>query len=147
MMQPSIGSAETEAGEARTASTIEVHARRIHGAALYGILGATLVGCLLRIVMARGDLWLDEAWSLKLVTGISSPWAVFWGISHDNNHFLNSLWLAWLGPEAPAWTYRVPSVVFGTLAIPLAAAIGWRRGQASAVVSAWFVALSMPLLR
>ena len=146
MMQPSIGSAETEAGEARRASTIEVHARRIHGAALYGILGATLVGCLLRIVMARGDLWLDEAWSLKLVTGISSPWAVFWGISHDNNHFLNSLWLAWLGPEAPAWTYRVPSVVFGTLAIPLAAAIGWRRGQASAVVSAWFVALSMPLV-
>ncbi len=39
---------------------------------------ATLVGCLLRIVMAQGDLWLDEAWSLKLVSGISTPWAVFW---------------------------------------------------------------------
>ena len=119
---------------------------RVHGAALCGIVGATLVGCLLRIVMAQGDLWLDEAWSLKLVAGISSPWAVFWEISHDNNHFLNSLWLSWLGPEAPAWAYRFPSVAFGTLAVPLAAAIGWRRGRAGAIVAAWFVALSMPLV-
>ena len=80
--------------------------------------------------MAQGDLWLDEAWSLKLVADISSPWAVFWAISHDNNHFLNSFWLSWLGPEAPAWAYRLPSVVFGTLAVPLAAWIGWRRGRA-----------------
>ena len=145
-MQTDLRLASAGASEARTASGVNVCMRRIHGAALCGIVAATVVGCLLRIVMAQGDLWLDEAWSLKLVAGISSPWAVFWEISHDNNHFLNSFWLSWLGPEAPAWAYRVPSVVFGTLAIPIAAGIGWRRGRVGAVVAAWFVALSMPLV-
>ena len=145
-MQSGIGLAGAGVGEAATVLEIDVRTRRLHAAALWGIVAATVAGSLLRIVMAQGDLWLDEAWSLKLVAGISSPWAVFWEISHDNNHFLNSFWLSWLGPEAPAWAYRMPSVVFGTLAIPLAAGIGWRRGRAGAVVAAWFVALSMPLV-
>ena len=146
-MQSDIGLDSAGANEARTPlSGFDRSQKRVHGAALCGIAVATLVGCLLRIVMAQGDLWLDEAWSLKLVAGLSSPWAVFWAISHDNNHFLNSLWLSWLGPEEPAWAYRVPSMVFGTLAMPMAAVIGWRRGEAGAVVAAWFVALSMPLV-
>ena len=146
-MQRDMGLDSAGASEAGTApSGSDLFQKRVHGVALYGIMVATLVGCLLRIVMAQGDLWLDEAWSLKLVAGISSPWAVFWEISHDNNHFLNSLWLSWLGPDEPAWAYRVPSLVFGTLAIPVAAVIGWRRGRAGAVVAAWFAALSMPLV-
>ena len=147
MVQLKTGFDGAQSGGLSTPSSAPVGGTRcIPRGALCGIAAATLVGSLLRIMMARGDLWLDEAWSLKLVAGISSPWAVFWEISHDNNHFLNSLWLAWLGPDEPAWAYRIPALVLGTLAIPLAAVIGWRRGRAGAVVAAWFVALSMPLV-
>ena len=146
-MQRDMGLDSAGASEAGTApSGSDLFQKRVRGAALCGIALATLVGCLLRIVMAQGDLWLDEAWSLKLVAGISSPWAVFWEISHDNNHFLNSLWLAWLGPDEPAWAYRLPALAFGTSAIPLAAVIGWRSGRMGGLVAAWLAALSMPLV-
>ena len=81
-----------------------------------------LVGFWLRLHGARGDLWLDEVWSLALVARIHSVGAVFWGINHDNNHFLNSIWLYWVGPDASVLTYRLPAILLGTAGIPAA---GW----------------------
>lgn len=107
---------------------------------------AVAAGAGLRIAAARGDLWLDEIWSLKLVGGLRSPDAVFWGISHDNNHFLNSLWMYVLGQDAPAWAYRAPAVLLGTLSVAVAARIGRRRGRATGVATAWLAAAASPLV-
>jgi len=46
----------------------------------------TLVGFLLRVLAARGELWLDEIWSLTLLEEISSWHEVFWKIPNVNNH-------------------------------------------------------------
>lgn len=100
----------------------------------------------LRIAGARGDLWLDEIWSLLLVADLSHPLEVFWRISHDNNHFLNSLWLAIVGPEAPAWLDRLPSALLGTATVLAAARLGWRRGQVAGVLTAFAFAVCYPMV-
>ena len=53
---------------------------------LFGAL-VTMLGCGLRIVGARGDLWLDEVHTLMLIQSIHRADEVFWHINHDNNHF------------------------------------------------------------
>src|SRR5208283_5094387 len=60
-----------------------------------GLVVAALVaaGLAVRLWCARGPLWLDEIWSIENLAPLTRFWQVFWGISHDNNHFLNSLWL------------------------------------------------------
>lgn len=66
-------------------------------------------------------------------------------ISHDNHHHLNSLWLQTVGIPAPTWLMRLLSVVTGTLAVPVAAAIARPRGAMSALVTALLFAVS-PIL-
>lgn len=110
------------------------------------IVGAVIGGALLRIAMAQGDLWLDEVWSLTLVQPLTSAVDVFTGLSHDNNHFLNSLWLFWLGPDRAPWAYRVPAVALGALSVVLAAWVVWPRSPAGAAAAAVFTATSMPLV-
>ncbi len=106
----------------------------------------TLAGFGLRIAAAQGDLWLDEIWSLNLVAGIRSAGGVFWDISHDNNHYLNSLWLYLAGPDRSALVYRAPAVLFGTLSILMAARIGFRRSPATAVAAAGLTACAFPFV-
>lgn len=114
---------------------------------LWSAVGAfTLLGLSLRIAAARGDLWLDEIWSLELVGRLRSAGAVFWGISHDNNHYLNSLWLYLMGPGQPPLIYRLPAVVLGTASIPAAAWIGLRRNPATAILAAGLAAVAFPLV-
>ena len=58
------------------------------------IVGAIFLGGLaLRLVCSGGPLWPDEIWSLRNIEPLQHFWQVFWGISHDNNHVANSLWL------------------------------------------------------
>jgi hypothetical protein len=49
-----------------------------------------VIGTGLRLAGTRGDLWLDEIWTLVLLQPISWVGQIFWGINNDNNHFLNS---------------------------------------------------------
>ena len=110
------------------------------------VLGATLLGCLLRAAASTGDLGLDEAWSLRLVAQVHSLGAVFWGISHDNNHLLNSAWLYVAGQDRPVWLYRLPAVVCGTLTVPALARLCWRRSPAAGVIAAVIGAVALPLV-
>jgi hypothetical protein len=80
-----------------------------------------------RILGALNDLWLDEISSLRLVQMISSPLAVFTGIHHDNNQYLNSLCLYFFGPHGNWPGYRIPSLVAGIGTVALAWLIGRRR--------------------
>lgn len=110
------------------------------------IAAATLLGFLLRLACIRGDLGLDEAWSLKLVARLHAIGGVFWGLSHDNNHFLNSAWLYIVGQNRPAWLYRLPALVLGTLTVPAMARWLGRTSAPAGVAGALLAAVSLPLV-
>jgi hypothetical protein len=113
---------------------------------LWIAIGAiTLLGLALRIAAAQGALWLDEAWSAVTAHDVGTPLGVFLQINHDNNHHLNTLWLQLVGLDAAPWLQRGLSIVTGTAAIAVAAAIGARLGKAAAVCMALLLAVS-PLL-
>ncbi|MDE2577985.1 MAG: glycosyltransferase family 39 protein [Hyphomicrobiales bacterium] len=96
----------------------------------------TAAGILVRVAAARGDLWLDEIWSLQTLEKLSRADEIFYGVSQDNNHFLNSLWLWCVGPQPAPLVARILSVALGAAAIPLAAEIARRAGGAAAGVCA-----------
>ncbi len=102
----------------------------------------TLAGLALRILAARGGLWTDEAWSAVYAAGAGDALGVFLRINHDNNHHLNSLWLQLVGLDAEPMLARALSILAGTLAIPLAALIGARRGAAEAIAVAALFAVA-----
>ena len=110
------------------------------------IAAATVLGFLLRLACIGGDLGLDEAWSLKLVAPLHAIGGVFWGLSHDNNHFLNSAWLYLMGQNRPAWLYRLPALVLGTLSVPAMARWLGRSGAPAGVAGALLAAVSLPLV-
>lgn len=91
----------------------------------------------MRIEGALNDLWLDEIWSVWLVRPIKSSVQVFTKIHHDNNHYLNSLWLYWTGFHGNWPGYRFPSIVAGVGSIVLAGLISRRRSAHAA----WFAML------
>ncbi len=117
--------------------------------ALALLAGIVAVAAVLRAVSAQGGLWLDEIWSLDniaLARAAPSPghWlALFF---HDNTHALNTLYMAAIGPDAPALAYRGLAIVSGTASVAVAAAIGWRRSPLEGLISAAMVAVSYPLV-
>ncbi|HEU4959511.1 MAG TPA: glycosyltransferase family 39 protein [Sphingomonas sp.] len=109
------------------------------------VAALTLVGLAVRLFAARGALWLDEAWSAMFAKEAATPAGVFFRVNHDNNHFLNTLWLQLVGPGAWPIAQRALSIACGTAAIPLAAAFARRRGTAAALIAALGFAVS-PIL-
>jgi hypothetical protein len=92
---------------------------------------ALLSGCfgvLLRFFAARGELWLDELWSVLLTRTMETPVDVL-SVKHDNNHLLNSLWMWMCGATAPPWLLRFPSLLFAAAAITLLCVECVRRKQ------------------
>jgi len=76
-----------------------------------------VVGIGLRLIGTHDDLWLDEIWTLHLLEPVTSVGQIIWGINHDNNHFLNSIYLYLVGPDASPVVQRALSVVLGTAAV------------------------------
>lgn len=106
-------------------------------------LGAVLLlGLTLRLAGSTGELWLDEFWSLMLVTHLSSASQVFTGIHFENNHYLISLWMWICGADKDWWVYRVPSIFAGMAAALAAIRIGLRKLRATAFVAGLLVSLS-----
>jgi uncharacterized membrane protein len=98
-----------------------------------------------RVALARGDLWLDEIWSLSLARHITRPWQVLTGIHHDNNHPLNTLALfvtvKTIGAHAASLLYRVLPLVTGIATVAL---LFWTERQTKddeAPLRAWVAAL------
>ena len=111
---------------------------------ILGLLVA--LGLALRVACARGDLWLDEIWTLKLVEPLRSGFEVFWNISNDNNHFLNSLWMYELGQNGPPWLYRLPSILCGGVSVAVAGRIGFRTSPAAGLIAGLLVAVAFPFV-
>lgn len=80
--------------------------------------GLVAAGALLRFQAALTDPGFDEIWSGLLAHNAGgSAWNVLWGLRHDNNHPLNTLWLLVVGWRADWLACRAPAIVFGVIAI------------------------------
>jgi Dolichyl-phosphate-mannose-protein mannosyltransferase len=95
-----------------------------------GIIAVTL-----RIRAAFNDLWMDEIWSIELVRELHSALGVFTQTHHDNNHYLNSLFIYFFGQRGNWLGYRIPSIIAGVGAVVLAWFIGRRQDKATAFFS------------
>jgi len=92
-----------------------------------------IVAAALRLFFATGDLWLDEVWSIINVSRVSSFYGIFTSINSYNNHFLNSIFIYLLGPDAPMISYRIPALAGGILALVFLDGIARRQGFLDAV--------------
>lgn len=101
---------------------------------LFVLGGLMAAGFLLRLAATSNDLWLDEVWSLWMISNeVRTPLDLVRGeMRHDNNHLLNSAWLYLLGPHQRPTIYRLPSVLAGTAGIGMAWLLGRLRGVGSA---------------
>lgn len=110
------------------------------------ILLIVVVGLGLRVLGARGDLWLDEIWSLALLKPLTSIDQIFWRINHDNNHFLNSIYLYLVGPDASPLIQRGLSVALGVATIVVAAMTAAARGRWTMIATSLLFAVSYPMV-
>jgi hypothetical protein len=95
-----------------------------------------------RICGARGDLWLDEIGSLQMAGRISSPLGVFTQLHHDNNHYLNTLFLYYVGPHGNSLAYRSLSILAGVGTVAMAWLIGRRRSAVAGLLTMLLTAFS-----
>lgn len=103
------------------------------------VLLVLAAGALLRTACLSAELWLDELWSWQLARGAGGVAGVF-ALKHDNNHHLNSLWLAQL-PAGSSWPlFRLHTLAAGLGSIVLAARLGRRFGAADGLFAALLVA-------
>lgn len=118
------------------------------GTGWYVDLGLVVVlAAVIRVWAAQDELWLDEIWSLlAFVRGDHSPLDTFTQ-HHDNNHYLNTLWMFVVGPNSRHWVwYRLPSIVAGVATVVLAARLALRWGRRESFLTAVLAAASYVLI-
>ena len=118
---------------------------------------AALIACLavfglLRLAASTGDFYIDEIWSFYFSRQIDSPLGAF-GLNHDNNHILNTLYLYIVGGEPfflggrPTFIpHRLFSVISGVVSLFLVWKIASRRGRVEAFTALILAGLSYPLV-
>ncbi len=100
----------------------------------------------MRVRAAMNDLWMDEIWSLELVRELHSPLGVFTQTHHDNNHYLNSLFIYFFGQRGNWPGYRIPAVIAGFGTIVLAWLIGARQDKRTAFFCMFLVSFSYVMI-
>jgi hypothetical protein len=101
-----------------------------------------IIAVAIRVRAAFNDLWMDEIWSVELMRELHSALGVFTQTHHDNNHYLNSLFIYFLGQRGNWPGYRILSELAGIGTIVLAWFIGARRGRWTAFFSMFLVSFS-----
>lgn len=94
-----------------------------------------------RIPALFDDPWFDEVWSWGFARSVDGVGAIF-RLAHDNNHYLNTLFIRLLGEQTHWWPYRLLSLVTGLAAIPVAMRIAARDGRPAAVATGLLFAFS-----
>ena len=105
-----------------------------------------LVSSILILCAARGDLWLDEIWSIAIAESARTPWEIVSVYKHDNNHVLNTLYLYFLGTQSHLIVYRLLSVLSGILSIAVMATIARKWGRLESILVILFAGISYPLI-
>lgn len=134
------------AGAARGLGTSSGAVQRWSVGSLLAILVIAAAGLVLRLLGARGDLWLDEIWTFALLEPLTSIDQIFWRINHDNNHFLNSVYLYLIGPDASSVVQRGLSVALGVGTVVAAGLVAASRGRRTAIVTSALFATSYPMV-
>ncbi|MGE5191787.1 MAG: hypothetical protein ACM3U2_04750 [Deltaproteobacteria bacterium] len=101
----------------------------------------TLIAIGLRLAAMRGDLVLDEIWTLLILAPMESVWQIFL-FNHDNNHLLNTLIVYGLGASVPPIVYRIPATLASCLALWFGYRVGRRNGAAAGAVVLFLLGLS-----
>ena len=114
--------------------------------AYFGWLTAIIVlGVLLRLSAAGGDLWLDEIWQLQTVRSFHSIWDQFdLRISGAQPSAYTSLLYLIGSEESPLM--RIPSLLFGILSIPLVAFLTFPRGKLLSIIATFLFSISYPMV-
>jgi hypothetical protein len=107
------------------------------------ILAAVSVG--LRVAAMRGDLMLDEIWTLAILSKLESGWEIF-SYNHDNNHILNSLAMYCVGPNVPPIAYRIPATLAACGALWFGWLVGRRNGSGAGAAVLYLLGLSHVLI-
>lgn len=107
---------------------------------------AVLLSAVLMTLAARGDLWLDEIWSLGFAEHAASPWDIVTRFKNDNNHILNTLLLYLLGQQSQLFLYRLPALMSGIGALVLMTMLARRQGRVEGLLVALLAGTSYPLI-
>lgn len=111
------------------------------------LAGAGIVlGCILILFAARGDLWLDEIWSVFFAEAAVSPWDILTRFKHDNNHVLNTLYLYVIGRQQDLMLYRGLAIASGIGSLLILRKIALRWGPGESVIVVLLAGTSSPLL-
>ncbi len=86
---------------------------------------------MVRLAGINQQLWLDEIWSVRLAQEASSFAGIFVdpALHHDNNHWLNTLYLRLIGPGNAWWRYRLLAELTGWGTVLFGWLIARRRGE------------------
>ncbi len=107
-----------------------------------------LVSCALIIAAARGDLWLDEIWSILIAREAPRPIDVvlLTRLHHDNNHILNTLFLRFVGDQQNVFAYRLLALCSGIGSLFLVGVLARSWGSLEALIGVLLTGTSYPLL-
>jgi hypothetical protein len=112
-----------------------------------GLAAVALIAIAARVAAARGDLWLDEIWSIRFAELAGSAAGVFTRLHHDNNHHLNTLWALVVGDGGPALAYRLVAVVSAGATLALVALRPLRGGRFESLAATVLVGASFFLVQ
>ena len=113
----------------------------------YAIWFALLFSSILIIAAARGDLWLDEIWSIAFASDSQSVADIFVRFQHDNNHPLNTLFLYFAGEQKILLVYRLFAILSGIGSLFLISYIAKKEwGYREALCSIVLTGTSFPML-
>lgn len=110
------------------------------------VLAIIALAAAVRYLSCRTDFWFDELWNWWFAGKCKTVGAIFLA-HHDNNHYLNTLWLYALGSNCQDWfVYRLPSLLAGIAAVPLMITIARRAGKNQALLAGTMASLSYILV-
>jgi len=109
--------------------------------ALYALFSVLIV------LSARGDLWLDEIWSIDFARSADSVRDLFVRFRHDNNHPLNTIYQYLVRQQSAFLVDRLFSIISGIGTLIVCGE--WARrvwGRRESVLSILLMGASFPLL-
>ena len=110
------------------------------------LLPGILVCAMIIFAAARGDLWLDEIWSIFISEAAKSPWDIVSLFKHDNNHLLNTFYLYLIGKQNHLVVYRLFSIAAGIGSLFLLTAMASTWGYLERIFVLLFAGFSYPLI-
>lgn len=105
-----------------------------------------LLSAITILFAAKGDLWLDEIWTLSHIRDISSTLQIFTNFKHDNNHILNTFYLYLIGDQENLYLYRILAMASGFGTIILAGLTGYAYGSKAGLFAMILSGFSYPLI-